>query len=145
MPTLPQRVRGVFLRAWRAYGRPALSAVRPRAAWSLPAGWAYYAIHDVVLDAAGNVRRDGELAEYWVSDMVYIVPQTPSADQRALVAAGVAPDGTVEVFILPADVATVRDTFAIEMGGLWYDVVGLGAEPPRMTNAWYAVRLQRRS
>ena len=145
MPTFPQRVRGVFLRAWRAYGRPVLSAVRPRAAWSLPAGWAYYAIHDVVLDAAGNVRRDGELAEYWVSDMVYIVPQTPSADQRALVAAGVAPDGTVEVFILPADVATVRDTFAIEMGGLWYDVVGLGAEPPSMTNAWYAVRLQRRS
>ena len=145
MPTLPQRVRGVFLRAWRAYGRPVLSAVRPRAAWSLPAGWAYYAIHDVILDAAGNVRRDSELAEYWVSDMVYIVPQTPSAVQRALVAAGVAPDGTVEVFILPADVATVRDTFAIEMGGLWYDVVGLGAEPPSMTNAWYAVRLQRRS
>ncbi len=145
MPTLPQRVRGVFLRAWRAYGRPVLSAVRPRAVWNLPAGWAYYAIHDAVLDTAGNVRRDDELAAYWVSDVVYIVPQTPSADQRALVAAGVVPNGTAEVFILPADLATVRDAFAIQMGGLWYDVVGLGAEPPGTTNAWYAMRLQRRS
>ena len=96
----------------------------------------------IALAQAGQAAR-GATAFVTLEPCSHHGKTPPCAD--ALVAAGVAPDGTVEVFILPADVATVRDTFAIEMGGLWYDVVGLGAEPPSMTNAWYAVRLQRRS
>lgn len=142
MATLGQLVPRIFARAWQRYGRPVMRVVRPIAHWALPAGFAYNPTVDAITDAAGIVLPNPEA--YWTTDDVYIVPTGGTADEQVLAAIGVIPAGTIYVFVLPQDAATVRAAHAIEVDGAWYDVVEVSARPVG-ANAWLRVELRRRS
>lgn len=146
--SLAARVRSIFMRAWRAYGKPTILAVPPLAEWSLPAGYAYSASHDGIQTGGGEVLNDLDAfmsSGYFASETVYIVPAQEVDDLRAMVAAGIAPDGMMELYVLAADLATVRAAFAVQVNGQWYDVAGIGAAPSGAADVWARVRLRRRS
>lgn len=133
----------MFRRAWLAYGRPLLRVVRPMSEWTLPSGFAYDPAVDVIRDTTGRVLPNPDA--YWVTDTVYIVPARATTDERVLTAAGIIPTGTLYVYVLPQDVATVRNAHAVEAGNVWYDVVEVTAEPIGTEHAWCRVELRRRS
>jgi hypothetical protein len=142
--TLSARVKAVFKRAWIAYGKPTLMAAPPVADWSLPAGFSYDASLDAIVDASGTVLPNPE--DYWGAlNTVYIVPVRSSDDLRSMIAAGIVPDGLLEVFVLAADLATVRTAHAVQVNGQWYDVAGVAAEPSGTSDVWARLRLTRRS
>lgn len=146
MAQLSGRIQRIFARAWRAYGRPAMAAVRPIAQWSLPAGFSYDTARDAIADSAGTVLLNWEA--YWEPvDYIYIVPADTTADLRAMAAAGVVPSGLMDVYILAADAATVEASHAIQIQGDWYDVVEVSHGPAGTADlgSWAQVRLQRRS
>jgi len=145
--SLATNVASIFNKAWNAYGKPVLTAVRPRSAWSLPAGFAYDDDYDAITDSAGTVLPNPE--SYWATDTVYIVPVKRTADLDVLIAAGVVPAGTVDVYVLAADVATMQAAHACQINTDWYDVIDVGQAPVGYpggaTGIWARVRLQRRS
>lgn len=135
----------IFNHAWKRYGKPKVAAVRPIAQWSLPVGFAYDDDMDVASNAAGAVITNPE--DYWAMDYIYIVPVQRSADMQMLIAAGEAPSGTAEFYILEDDAATVRAAFAIEFDGDWYDVQEVAHAPLGLgqSGRWARVRVSRRS
>jgi hypothetical protein len=135
--------RKAFLAAWRRLGRPRAAVVPPVSAWSLPPGFAYDPTADAVRDASGTVLANW--GDYYAAEYLYIVPDVEGADLRLLVAAGVAPSGTTEVFVMPQDAATVRVAHALEIGGRWYDVDEVAEPEGAAAAAWTRVRLRRRS
>ena len=145
--SLATNVASIFNRAWKAYGQPILTAVRPYSAWTLPAGFTYDDDYDQITDIAGTVLPNPQ--SYWVTDTVYIVPVKRTADLDVLIAAGVVPAGTVDVYVLAADVATMQAAHACQINGDWYDVIDVGQAPVGYpggsTAIWARVRLQRRS
>ena len=144
MVALSQRVRRVFLQAWRRYGQPVMAVIRPVSQWSLPPGYAYdESVDAVIYGDTGDVLPDPE--DYWASDYIYIVPAREAADVRTLVAAGIVPEGITEVLILADDAETVRRAYAIEIDGQWYDVVSVDHAPAGTGGAWARVTLRRRS
>jgi hypothetical protein len=144
---LASQITAIFHRAWLAYGKPVLTAVRPLATWALPAGFAYDAQYDAIQNSAGTVLPNPEA--YWITDTVYIVPLKRTADLDVLIAAGIVPAGTVEVNILAYDVPRVKVAHAAQLNGDWYDVIDVGQAPVGYpggaTALWARVRLQRRS
>lgn len=121
-----------------------MAVIRPVSQWSLPAGYAYdESVDAVVYGDTGDVLPNPE--EYWASDYIYIVPARAAADVRALVAAGIVPEGTTEVFILADDAEMVRQGHAVEIDGQWYDVVSVDHSPAGMGGIWARVTLRRRS
>ena len=147
MATLAHLIPKIFKHAWRRYGKPVMWVVRPPAAWSLPAGFAYDGGLDAITDTATGSLTLTNPEDYWAGDMVYIVPVGRTADLGVLVAAGVVPEGTVEVYILPADALTVRRAHAVEIAGDWYDVVEVAQGPAGQATSgqWCRVRLRRRA
>lgn len=146
--SLSTRVHSIFRRAWQRYGRPTMSAVPPLSAWSLPAGYTFDASRDGILTGSGAVLNDLDAFEasgYFVGEVIYIVPLQSSDDLRTMVAAGVAPAGSLELYVLSADVATVQEAFAIKLGGLWFNVSSPAVEPSGTGDVWARVRLERRS
>ncbi|MCD6290045.1 MAG: hypothetical protein J7M34_06025 [Anaerolineae bacterium] len=144
MATLASRVRRIFSQAWKQYGRPVMAAVRPVTQWNLPPGYAYdESVDAVTYGSGGAILPNPE--DYWVVDYIYIVPTRESADVRALVAAGVVPEGATEVLILVDDLETARDAHAVEIDGLWYDVISVDPGPPGTGGVWARVSLRRRS
>lgn len=144
--SLAARIRRVFLRAWRAYGRPRMAAVRPISQWRLPEGFAYDAARDAIADSAGAILANWDA--YWEPvDYIYIVPADTTADLRAMAAAGVVPSGLMDVYVLAADAPTVEACHAIQIQGDWYDVLEVSHGPAGASGqgAWAQVRLQRRS
>ena len=145
--SLATNVTSIFYRAWLAYGKPVLTAVRPRSAWNLPAGFSYDDNYDAITDAAGTVLPNPQ--DYWATDMVYIVPTKRTADLDVLIATGVVPAGTIDIFVLAADVATMQVAHAGQINTDWYDVMDVGQAPVGYpggaTGIWARVRLQRRS
>jgi len=140
---LSAMIQKIFGRAWWRYGKPVLVAVRPTTTWTLPTYFAYDPELDVVKNASGVVLPNPEA--YWGTDTVYIVPAADTADVKMLVAAGVVPDGTVEVSVLAADLATVRAAHAVQLSGRWYDVTDVTDAPAGAPAVWGIVRLRRRS
>ncbi len=147
MATLAQMIPRIFRQAWRRYGQPFMTVVRPFSDWDLPVGFAYNDELDVIQNAAGIVLPNPE--DYWVTDMVYIVPARQTGEARALMVAGLVPAGTVDVFVLATDLPAVRAAHAVEIDGDWYDVVNVGMEPVGVggatTAVWGRVTVQRRS
>jgi len=143
--TLAQMIPRMFWQAWRRYGQPLMTVVRPLGDWNLPAGFAYNAELDVIQDAAGTVLPNPE--DYWATDLVYIVPARQTGETRMLMVAGLVPAGTVDVFVLAADLPAVRAAHAVEIDGDWYDMVNVGMEPVGVGSGavWGRVTVQRRS
>lgn len=143
--TLTARLASLFARAHAAFGHPTLAVARPVAQWTLPAGYAYDATTDTLTDGAGAVSR--AYSSYIVYDTVNCLPAGTGRDQRALVAAGLVPAGETVVYILPADVATLRAAYGVVLDGQWYDVtaVDLGPAGAGTTGAYAALTLRRRS
>lgn len=144
---LASNVRRIFRQAWKAYGKPMLYAVPPVASWNLPAGYAFDSSLDAIRTADGATLTDLDvLAQYYASEPVYIVPTQRTADLEVLVAAGVVPSGTVEVYVLQPDVATLNAAHAVKLHGQWYDVTEPAQAPVgHAPGIWAKVRLQRRS
>jgi hypothetical protein len=150
--SLSTRVHRVFTWAWRRYGKPVMYVVRRMAEWTLPAGFSYDDETDSIHDAAGLWLPNPE--DYWVGEYIYIVPSvrgwgtaSRTADLEVLIAAGIVPAGTIDVFILHDEVDLMREAHAVEVSGDWYDVlevsrapIGIGVE-----GIWARVRLTRRS
>lgn len=146
--SLSTRVNAIFRRAWRAYGKPTMTAAPPLDEWTLPAGYAYSVSYDGIQTGSGEILNDLDAfmsSGYFAGEAVYIVPVQDTDDLRSMVAAGIAPDGLLELYVLAADLPTVREAFALQVNGQWYDVAGLGAEPSGASDVWARVRLQRRS
>ena len=143
--SLATRIPKIFRRAWLAYGQPQMAAVKPIADWTLPAGFSYDDELDVIRNAAGAVITNPE--DYWAMDYLNIVPTRRSADLQMLIAAGEVPAGSVDVYILSADIETVRDAHSVEIDGDWYDVGEAAHAPVGVAPAgnWARVRLTRRS
>lgn len=123
-----------------------MAAVPPIDDWALPAGFAYDESIDAIANSAHTVILNPE--DYWGPvDYLYIVPLGRTADVDAMIAAGVIPTGMVDVYILSADVATVRAAHAVEIDGAWYTVIDAGHAPvgTGTIGNWAMVRLQRRS
>ena len=149
--SLSSRVHKIFIRAWRRYGKPVMYVVHRMSEWTLPAGFTYDDETDSIHDASGLWLPNPE--DYWVSEYIYIVPSvrggtgSGTADLEVLIAAGIVPAGTIDVYIMHSDVDTVREAHAVEMSGDWYDVlevsrapIGIGTE-----GVWAKTRLTRRS
>jgi hypothetical protein len=144
--TLASRVRAVFRRAWQRYGKPTMTIVPPLADWSLPAGYSFDPSRDGIVTGGGATLTDLDaLSEYYAAGVVYIVPLQASDDLRAMRSAGIAPDGQIEVYVLAADIPTVQAAFAVQVGGLWFNVVSPAVEPSGAADIWARVRLERRS
>jgi len=144
MSALSTRVKRMFQRAWRAFEKPTLTAIRPIAYWSLPSGWSYDEEVDAIVDSSGTVLPNPE--DYWASDTIYIVPLGETADLLNMMTAGLVPSGTVDVLIMQQDVATVNQAHAVQLNGEWYDVVEVAQTPVGHSQGiWARVRLQRRS
>lgn len=145
--SLSSRVRRIFAQAWRRYGRPTMSTVPPLADWTLPAGYSFDASRDGILTTAGDVFVDlDDLSGYYAGSTVYIVPVALTADLDAMQAAGIAPSGMIEVWILQDDVDTVNEAFAVSIMGQWYNILEVGRGPiGHGAGIWSKVRLQRRS
>jgi len=144
--SLTTRVGSIFRRAWRRYGKPTMTTVPPLADWSLPAGYTFDASRDGILTGSGAVLTDLDaLSPYFSAGTVYIVPLAASDDLRSMVAAGIAPAGSLELYVLAADVPTVQAAFAIKLGGLWFNVASPAVEPSGTGDMWARVRLERRS
>lgn len=145
MATLNVMVHRIFRRAWQRYGRPLMYVVHQISEWSLPAGFSYDDETDSIHNAVGTwLPNEGD---YWLGDYVYIVPTRRTADLDVLIAAGVVPEGTVDVYILHSDVEDVRHAHACEISGDWYDVVDVGRAPVgfETNGVWARVRLRRRA
>jgi hypothetical protein len=144
MGGLAQLAGYAFRRAWLATGQPSLFCVRPVSVWTGLSGYgyAYDATVDRVVDTSGVVLDDP--SPYWTTDTVNCVPAAAVAELVELTAGGLAPDGTAQVMILAADIATLRAAPRVQLGGCWYHVVGVEPEPPGAAPAWATVRLQRR-
>ncbi|GAB4565353.1 MAG: hypothetical protein Kow0047_15860 [Anaerolineae bacterium] len=134
-----------FRRAWTRLGGPRMAVVPPVSEWTLPDGYAYDQATDTVRNAAGDVLLDP--SGYYAAEYIDVVPATPGADVQALVAAGVVPEGQMEVMILGDDLAVVQNAHAVEIDGDWYDVVEVAHTPAGIgkEQGWARVRLQRRS
>lgn len=147
--SLASRVVRIFDHAWKRYGQPTMDVVPPTSSWSLPATYSVSASHDGIETASGAILKDLDAFEtsgYFAIDTIYIVPTGRTADLDAMVAAGIAPSGMVDVLILQADVATVDAAFAVEIMGQWYNVVEVARAPVgHSAGVWARVRLQRRS
>lgn len=143
--TLATRVSKIFVRAWQRYGEPAFAVVPPLSEWSLPVGYTSSLQHDGIETTAGDVFTDLEvLSGYFATELVYIVPTRAADDTRTMVAAGILPDGTIEVLILSGDIATVRAAFAVKLNDMWFNVMSVAAEPSGTSDVWARVRLERR-
>lgn len=142
--TLRDMAPRAFRLAWHRYGRPSMTVVQALTNWLLPAGFGYDPHADQVRNAAGAVLPNPE--DYWVTSMVYVVPQSQGADLRSLVAAGMLASGTVQVSILAADVPTVRTAHAVQLDDIWYTVKDVQHDPPGTGAAgvWATVTLSRR-
>lgn len=138
MATLAQRVTRVFRRAWLAYGKPAVTVVRPVTAWTLPAGYAYDANLDRIANAQHYILPNPE--SYWVTDSVDVIPNKPSQDLRMLMAAGLVPVGTIELGLLSTDAATLEAAHAVQYDGHWYNVAAVESAGI----GWSVVRMTRR-
>ena len=146
--SLPTQVKAIFRRAWLAYGKPTLLAAPPLTEWTLPAGYGYSASYDGIRTGSGEVLNDlsaFQTSGYFAGETVYIVPLESTDEMRSMAAAGVVPDGTLELYVLAADLATVRAAFAVQVGGLWFDVAAAGVEPSGASDVWARVRLTRRA
>lgn len=145
MLPLAHMIPKIFRKAWLRYGRPMMWAVRPVADWSLPAGFAYDSETDMIQNGAGLVLTNVE--DYWAGGYIYIVPMGRSGDLDVLVAAGIVPEGTVDVYILRDDAPTVKVAHSIEIDGDWYDVLEVAHAPVGIGDSalWARVRLRRRS
>lgn len=146
--TLASKINRIFNLANRRYGKPYLEAVPPLSSWTLPAGYTADATLDGIRTGSGEVLTDLDAFEtsgYFNLSTVYIVPLQSSDDLRSMIAAGIAPAGQLELYVLAADLPTVRAAFAIQVNGQWYDVAGPAAEPSGATDVWARVRLQRRA
>jgi hypothetical protein len=145
--SLATQIASIFQRAWQAYGQPVVTVVRPPSTWALPAGFAYDQTYDAIQNSAGVVLPNPQA--YWVTDTVYLVPTKRTADLDVLIAAGVVPAGTVDIYVLAADVATMQAAHACQINGDWYDVKDVGQAPVGYPGGalgiWARVRLQRRS
>ena len=120
-------------------------AADPVTDWNLPAGFAYDGTLDVVQSAAGVVLTN--VMDYMTGAYLDIVPVKRTADLEVLVAAGVVPAGTVDVYILSADSETVKAAHSIEIDGDWYDVKEVAHGPVGIApeGNWARVTLERRS
>ena len=147
--SLTTRVNAIFRKAWRRYGRPTMSVVPPLSAWSLPAGYTFDASRDGIVTSGGATLTDLDAFEasgYFEFGTVYIVPTGQKPDLDAMIAAGIAPSGQVEVWILQSDVDTVNAAFAVEIMGDWFNVIEAGRAPVgHGAGVWARVRLERRS
>lgn len=145
--SLATQVAVIFRKAWLAYGKPTISVVPPLSSWSLPAGYAYDSSVDAIQTTGGATLNDLDvLSEYYATSTVYIVPSGNTADLDVLVAAGIVPSGSVEVYILQADVATVNQAFAVQVNGQWYTVREAGRGPVgHSAGIWAKVLLERRA
>ena len=145
--SLSSRVAKIFRHAWHRYGEPTMTTVPPLSAWTLPAGYSASASHDGIETTGGQTITDlDDLAGYYATGTVHIVPTGRTADLDAMVAAGVAPSGMIDVLIMQSDYATVDAAFAVEVLGKWYDVIEVSQAPVgHGTGIWARVRLQRRS
>lgn len=145
--TLAARIKRIFHRAWRRYGQPTMAALSQPADW-LPAGFAWEPSWDAPMNSGGIVLTNA--SDYYAGylDTIYIIPAQQTADVRAMVAAGLIPTGTVDVYILAADLATVETAFAVRLDGDWYDVIDPGHAPAGLSGdagLWSRVRLRRRA
>lgn len=142
---LSQMIPRIFRLAWHRYGEPSMRVVRPLDEWLLPDGYAYDDATDTVINYYGYILSDEDL--FLTADTVYIVPTQRSADLDVLIAAGVVPTGTVDVYILKDDAETVKAAHAIEIDDDWYDVLEVAHAPVGIGDSalWARVRLKRRS
>lgn len=152
MGTLADKVPRIFRQAWQRYGRPTLTAVRPVAAWQLPAGFAYDADVDAIRNSAGVVLTNH--SDYWVTDTVYILPAKSVAgggdvaELQSMLATGLTTTGELSVWVLGADIAKLRAAHALLIGDQWYDLDSQQQQPsgyPATVGLWARVRLRGRS
>ena len=143
MASLSARVKRTFKQAWRQYGKPTATVVRPIDQWNLPGGYAYNEDYDRIMNSAGAVLTGPEA--YWVTDTIYIVPNDYSANLQRMIAVGAVPDGTTEFGILTTDLDTVRNGHAIQIDGAWHDVLDTGHAPIGTDETWALIQVKRRS
>src|SRR5512135_1798092 len=124
MATLAQMTKRIFRHAWLRYGQPTMEVVRPMSAWTLPAGFAYDQDVDCIRNGAGVVLRNPE--DYWVSDIVYILPNKSErmgsiAELQQMLVAGVVTAGTIGVWVYGTDIAKVKAAHAVKLFDEWYE------------------------
>lgn len=143
MASLSTKVKKIFNRAWRRYGKPVATVVRPISEWNLPAGFAYDPTYDRIVDVDTVPLNNPEA--YWVTDSVYIVPNAYSGDLKLMIAVGAVPAGTTEFGVLSTDLDTIQNAHAVQIDGDWYDVVDTAHSPIGTDGTWALVRVTRRS
>jgi len=136
-------VRRMFRQAWDRYGRPRMTVVHPIEDWNLPIGFSYDRVSDSIRDASGT--KLSNYNDYLSMEYIYIIPVAPAIDLQVLLAAGEVSTGTTEVGILAEDIETVRDAFAVEIRGQWYNIQNIMENPIGAASVWSRVRLERRS
>ena len=107
---------GVFGRLWRVAKRPTMTVIGAISAWSLPPGHSYNNRMDRVVDASG-VPVELDAAWYAnATESVKYIPTKASQETQAMLATGLLPAGSRDVFILANDIAAVESAWAIEIG-----------------------------
>ena len=139
-------VKVIFKKAWRRYGEPVMWVAAPVADWNIPAGFSYDAETDAVTNTITGAVLENVL-DYIVGEYLDIVPVKRTADLETLIAAGVVPAGSVDVYILAADSETVKAAHSVEIDGDWYDMREVAHAPVGIApeGVWARVRLERRS
>lgn len=130
---LPRFIPRIFRHANARYGKPYVTAVRPVGYWNLPVGFSYNDDLDLVRNSSGTVLRN--VQDYWVTDIVYIVPVRHSlADNVAIlqetIVSGNVQTGTIDFWVLGAsDIGRMLAAHSVMLGDRWYTVSNVQVEP----------------
>ena len=120
---------GTFNQLWRAANRPTMTVIGAISTWSLPAGYEYSARADRIVDANGTPQT---LDASWYASAkttVNFVPTSASQQTMAMVASGLLPAGSRDVFVLASDIAAIDAAWAIEINGERFHVRGKTGVP----------------
>lgn len=107
-----------FGRAHRQQGRPALTVIGAVSNWTLPAGYSYDPATDCIRHTNGTVLTS--YGAYQTTATVAYLPARLTETTLALIASGLLKPGALEVFIQPADVATLEAGWRVQVGGVEY-------------------------
>lgn len=120
---------GTFNQLWRAANRPTMTVIGAISTWSLPAGYSYSKRADRIVNSSGVPQT---LDATWYANAkttVNFVPTRASQETQAMVASGLLPTGSRDVFVLAADITAIDAAWAIEINGERYHVRGKTGVP----------------
>lgn len=111
----------MFRHAHTALGASALTAIGAVATWTaIPSGYTYDPTTDRLVNTSGTVLTVTPTHYAGKTTVIDYVPTGFSLEMRQMIAAGLVPNGTMDVIVKIADVAAMRAAWRVKVGANYY-------------------------